>query len=191
MSDSLGPHGLYIAHQAPLPMDLPHPGTEPTSPVSAGRFFTAEPPGNLMCPRGIIYTRMTIILYNTDTNTSGQHKAICKYKVQLFFYILNIYLAAPDLQLWCVRPSSLTWDGSSSLPLGEWSPRHWTIRDVPSSFFLNCYTTDIKYISFSRSVQFSHSVVSDSLRPHESQYARPPCPSPTPRVHSDSRPSSQ
>ena len=41
------------------------------------------------------------------------------------------------------------------------------------------------------SVQFSHSVVSDSLRPHESQHTRPPCPSPTPRVHSDSRPSSQ
>ena len=35
------------------------------------------------------------------------------------------------------------------------------------------------------------SVVSDSLRPHESQRARPPCPSPTPRIHSDSRPSSQ
>ena len=41
------------------------------------------------------------------------------------------------------------------------------------------------------SVQFSRSVVSDSLRPHESQHARPPCPSPTPRVHSDSRPSSR
>ena len=39
--------------------------------------------------------------------------------------------------------------------------------------------------------QFSRSVVSDSLRPHESQHARPPCPSPTPRVHTDSRPSSQ
>ena len=41
------------------------------------------------------------------------------------------------------------------------------------------------------SVHFSHSVVSDSLRPHESQHARPPCPSPTPRVHSHSRPPSQ
>ena len=41
------------------------------------------------------------------------------------------------------------------------------------------------------SVQFSCSVVSDSLRPHESQHARPPCPSPTPGVHSDSSPSSQ
>ena len=41
------------------------------------------------------------------------------------------------------------------------------------------------------SVQFSCSVVSDSLGPHELQHTRPPCPSPTPRVHSDSRPSSQ
>ena len=40
------------------------------------------------------------------------------------------------------------------------------------------------------SVQFSCSVISDSLRPHESQHAGPPCPSPTPGVHSDSRPSS-
>jgi len=37
----------------------------------------------------------------------------------------------------------------------------------------------------------SRSVMSDSLRPHELQHARPPCPSPTPGVHSDSRPSSQ
>ena len=40
------------------------------------------------------------------------------------------------------------------------------------------------------SVQFSCSVVSDSLWPHESQHTRPPCPSPSPGVHSDSRPSS-
>ena len=41
------------------------------------------------------------------------------------------------------------------------------------------------------SVQFSCSVMSDSLRPHESQHARPPCSSPTPGVHLNSRPSSQ
>ena len=41
------------------------------------------------------------------------------------------------------------------------------------------------------SVQFRHSVVSESLRPHELQHARPPCPSPTPGVHSNSGPSSQ
>ena len=43
---------------------------------------------------------------------------------------------------------------------------------------------------FCPSVQFSRSVVSNSLRPHESQHARPPCPSPTPGVHSNSCPSS-
>ena len=39
-----------------------------------------------------------------------------------------------------------------------------------------------------QSVQFSRSVVSSSLQSHELQHARPPCPSPTPRVHSDSHP---
>ena len=39
---------------------------------------------------------------------------------------------------------------------------------------------------FALSVQFSRSVVSDSLRPHELHHARPPCPSPTPGVYSNS-----
>ena len=48
-----------------------------------------------------------------------------------------------------------------------------------------------KTSTFALSVQFnSVTVVSDSLRPHESQHARPPCPSPAPGVHSDSRLSS-
>ena len=41
------------------------------------------------------------------------------------------------------------------------------------------------------SVQFSRSVVSDSLRPHGLQHTRPPCPSPTPRAYSNSCPSHQ
>ena len=49
----------------------------------------------------------------------------------------------------------------------------------------------VKRMIIECSVQFSRSVVSNSLRLHESQHARPPCPSPTPGVHSDSRPSSQ
>ena len=48
-----------------------------------------------------------------------------------------------------------------------------------------------KPVWFQISDQISHSVGSDSLRPHESQHARPPCPSPTPGVHSNSHPSSQ
>ena len=58
----------------------------------------------------------------------------------------------------------------------------------------NCQTnTQIKplfHLAIS-SVQFSHSVVSDSLQPHETQHTRPPCPSPTPGVHSDSYPPNQ
>ena len=49
----------------------------------------------------------------------------------------------------------------------------------------------IKHITNIPSVHFSYSVVSDSLWPHELKHARSPCPSPTPRVHSNSCPSSQ
>ena len=58
--------------------------------------------------------------------------------------------------------------------------------------FLNLfYTQSYIYLDSIYSVQFSRSVMSDSLRPHESQHTRPPCPTPTSRVHSDSRSSSQ
>ena len=57
-------------------------------------------------------------------------------------------------------------------------------------FFRRCDFKRSKDSAQFSSVQFSRSVVSDSLRSHESQHARPPCPSPTPGVHSDSRPSS-
>ena len=53
------------------------------------------------------------------------------------------------------------------------------VLSIFNSFTINC------------SVQFGCSVMSDSLRPHESQHARPSCQSPTPGVHSDSCPSSQ
>ena len=54
----------------------------------------------------------------------------------------------------------------------------------------NAQTTTQLYSShiLARSVQFSHSVMSDFLWPHELQHARPPCPSPSPGVHSDSCP---
>ena len=60
-----------------------------------------------------------------------------------------------------------------------------TLAKGPKNINLhNCY--NIQSVN-----QFSHSVVFDSLRPHESQHARPPCPSPTPGVHSNSCPSSR
>ena len=69
----------------------------------------------------------------------------------------------------------------------EWDPH------IKGTSFSSCTKVVCDYASVSliRSDQISHSVVSNSLRPNESQHTRPPCPSPTPRVHSDSRPSSQ
>ena len=57
----------------------------------------------------------------------------------------------------------------------------WVFRSILSDFLRN-------YVS---SVQFSRSVVSNSLRPHEPQHARPPCPSPTPGVYTNPCPSSR
>ena len=62
--------------------------------------------------------------------------------------------------------------------------------------FVNNGHTELHFVKsvlhiFFTSVKFSRSVVSNSLRPHELQHTRPPCPSPTPGVHSDSSPSSR
>ena len=61
------------------------------------------------------------------------------------------------------------------------------------SLVLNCHPLAILIhsIHLINSVQFSHSVMSDSLWPHEPQHAKPPCPSQTPRDYSNSCPSSQ
>ena len=75
----------------------------------------------------------------------------------------------------------------------------WAIRkalyEVVCHSFRNRWIKTVKpsnllsWIFFLTSVcQFSRSVVSDSLQPHESQHARPPCPSPTPRVYPNSCP---
>ena len=81
------------------------------------------------------------------------------------------------------------WDLSS--PTRDWtwalvgkplSPNCWTAREFPTS---GIFQRDLI------SVQFSYSVMSNSLRPHEPQHARPPCPSPTPRFYSNSYPLSQ
>ena len=89
--------------------------------------------------------------------------------------------------------------GSTFLTIREfwcWWSEDWILWKADEQWFnflkpnLISKLMQIENIHFS-SVQFSRSVVSSSLRPHESQHARPPCPSSTPGVHSDSHPSSQ
>ena len=69
----------------------------------------------------------------------------------------------------------------------------WSGVPISLSIFhsMNTYSlTYWKLLMGISSIQFSHSIVSESLWPHEWQHTRPPCPSPTPGVHWDSRPSS-
>ena len=79
------------------------------------------------------------------------------------------------------------WGGSSQLAVG--------LRSFGFSpglpWRLTCRTGRGCWLYTESSVQFSRSVVSDSLQPHELQHARPPCPSPTPGVYPNSCPSSQ
>ena len=76
------------------------------------------------------------------------------------------------------------------LQLGHFLPM-WPWTGYIISLCFNSFTCKVEKRSFTPSVQFSRSVVSDSLWPHESQHARPPCPSPTPRVHPNSCASSR
>ena len=61
-------------------------------------------------------------------------------------------------------------------------------QSVKVGLKLNIQKTKIMVSGPISSVQFSLSVMSDSLQPHELQHARPPCPSPTPGVHPNSCP---
>ena len=101
------------------------------------------------------------------------------------------------------------WPGFEPQPsaLKALSPNHWTTRGFPFHLSLNRIGINGNILDFNTfrnlafidhlfqnsvsSVQFSCSVVSDSLWPHELQHARPPCPSPTPGVDSNSRPLSR
>ena len=62
-----------------------------------------------------------------------------------------------------------------------------TESDTTEATYQQQQQQPINKFSLFSSVQFSHSVVSDSLQPHESKHTRPPCPSPTPGVCSWSK----
>ena len=89
----------------------------------------------------------------------------------------------------CCRAQALTCMGFSSR--STQAQGFWLMGVVALWHVASSQTTDQTCVPCKGSVQFSRSVVSDSLRPHESQHARPPCPSPTPGVYSNSCPSSR
>ena len=112
-----------------------------------------------------IINQLLLQLKTTTTTTkpsrSSAHVQSCPHPPWSMFWV-----AAPM----CLPCGLAARDPRSDLE--DWSHSDWALHRV-------------------RSDQISRSVMSDSLPPHESQHARPPCPSPTPGVHPDSRPSSQ
>ena len=98
----------------------------------------------------------------------------------------------------CCDPFSLSffrqecWSGCHALLLGIFLTQG---SNSSLSYLLHCQSVSLPLAPSTkpktRSIQFSSSVVSDSLWPHESQHARPPCPSPSPGVHSNLSPSSR
>ena len=121
---------------------------------------------------------------------------IHKWVLCLYLFILSrvIILHSSPVAYW--TPTDL---GSSSfsvlsfflfiLFMGFSRQEYWS--GLPFPFPVDHVLSELSTMIRPSSNQISHSVVSDSLQPHELQHTRPPCPSPTPRVHSDSRPSNQ
>ena len=97
------------------------------------------------------------------------------------------------LELWLLGPQICGWYHSNGRKKEELKNLLMRVMEERENASLKVNIKKLRswhLVPFS-SVQFSSSVVSDSLRPHELQHARPPCPSPTPRVYSNSCPSSR
>ena len=152
----------------PPPGDLPDLGIKPMSllsPALAGDFFTTSATWEAQYKHFFVH----YIGFSTLTIMLSINKDTFTFSFQSSFLFLFLTL--------------FFWPGA---PMNYWT----VVRvDVFVSFLIleeNIHSVTVKY-----DVQFSRSVVSDSLRPHESQHARPPCPSWTPRVYPNSCPSSQ
>ena len=130
----------------------------------------------------------------------------------------DFFVGKGPYHLWDLSSPTRGWTWAPAVKTPN--PNHWTANEIPdainmfSSFFFDCsvlryrntlllyinvYSTTLLNLlssgsflvaSFS-SVQFSHSVVSNSLPPHRLRHARPPCPSPTSGVYPDSCPLSR
>ena len=122
----------------------------------------------------------------------GEYVLSCISHVQLFVILWTVACQAP-LSMGFSRQEY--WSGLPCPPPGDlpnpgWNPclfclLHWQAGSLPLAPPGKCLSLELS------SVQFSRSVRSDSLQPHEPQHVRAPCPSPTPGVHPNSCPLSQ
>ena len=130
----------------------------------------------------------------------------CSLNFALYSEILLILRMLKEWSLWTVvRQCVQLWEKESLKGTPEYPLLKKKYTHTHTHTHIVFFFTFFGYIYFSQLMfsqapvsepklfqfQFSRSVVSDSLRPHELQHTRPPCPSPSPGVHSNSRPSSQ
>ena len=161
---------FFFGHKAPGIL-APGPGIEPATPELEGEVLTTGPPGK--SPHSLLHS---------------PDKMFQKYVLAYGRYLLLSSKLIFTQNLLAIMHSAV-WETADNT--GLWT-KPWT--GSPESWLQYRPRPPKPQSSSPRwddSVQFSRSVVSDSLRPHESQHARPPCPSPTPGVHSDSCPSSR
>ena len=141
------------------------------SSIPAWKIPWTEEPGGLHSPWGRRELDTTEHTPHTHTNT---HPVLEAPLLKRLSFPLSMVLPSFKKILWLCM-----WTFVSGLSILF----HWSI-------YLSFCPYHSVFITVSL-VQFSHSVMSNSLQPHESQHARPPCPSPSPGVHPNSCPSSQ
>jgi len=117
-----------------------------------------------------------------DLPIQGRHPGLLNCR-QILYHLSHQGMWVNKVQLWG-QGGREKQHSPLSTGTGAWLRGHTDTGRLTDS---SCHLLSSPLFQFS-SVQFSRSVVSHSLRPHELQHARPPCPSPTPRVHSHSCP---
>ena len=106
----------------------------------------------------------------------NEYSTVAGYKINIEKSLAFIYTNNEKTEREIMETISFTMETKIIKYLGIYIPKE------KKDLYIENYKTLVKEIKI-RSDQISRSVVSDSSRPHESQQARPPCPSPTPRVH--------
>ena len=156
-------------------------------PVFSSHFVQLS---QLQCWRGCLFSfKYSCLLCHSSIDC----RCVGLFLSSLFWFIgLYVWFCANTTLFWLLELCSIIWslEGLSLQLIYAFFSRL-----TCSSSVKKCHgyfgRDHIKSVDCFGSVQFSHSVVSDSLRPHESQHARPPCPSQTPGVYSNSCPSSR
>ena len=123
-----------------------------------------------------------------NISPSNEHPGLISFKMD-WLDLLAVQGTLKSLLQHHSSKTSILW--CSAFFIVQLSHQYMTIALTRRTFVGKVMSLLFHMLSQIRSDQISRSVVSDSLQPHDSQHARPPCPSPTPGVHSDSRPSSQ